>query len=74
MVLDISNPLKSKKRKFEEELISLSPLVEICGNCNSEFFSENSIYRQGNVSGVVQSSLLWLINVICAHKLLKLND
>jgi hypothetical protein len=36
--------------------------------------SENCSLRQSNLSGVTQSPLLWLINVICAHKLLRAND
>lgn len=74
IILDITNPLESKKRKFEEAIITLSPLVEMCGNCNSEFFSEQSIFRQTNLSGTNKATLLWLINVICAHKLLKFHD
>lgn len=76
IVLDLSNP-KSKKRKLEEEspaLISLSPTVEFCGNCGVEFRSENCFLRQKGLLGVVHSPLLWLINVICAHKLLRTND
>jgi hypothetical protein len=77
MILDLTNPSKTKKRKLDEEspgLISLSPAVEICGICGTEFVSDHCYLRQQNLSGVTQTPLLWLINVICAHKLLRAND
>jgi hypothetical protein len=79
VVLDLTNPSKSKKRKIDEEspgLISLSPAVDLCGNCGVEFVSEHCFLRQQQpeLQGVTHSPLLWLINVICAHKLLRAND
>jgi hypothetical protein len=77
IILDLTNPSQLKKRKLDEEspgLISLSPAVEICGNCGIEFVSEHCFLRQPNLVGVTYSPLLWLINVICAHKLLRAND
>jgi hypothetical protein len=74
IILDMVDSPNSKKRKVDEELISLSPAVEICGNCGNEYFRENCFLRQSNLPGTTHSPLIWLIDVICAHKILRSND